>query len=76
MLGTFIQTYGYWILIGVVFIFMLRMHSGGMHAHGGGERNVRHEAHGARPTPPEAAESGERPAAPDAPRPTDSEAKR
>jgi hypothetical protein len=32
----FLQTYGIWILFGIVFIFMIRMHLGGMGGmHGG-----------------------------------------
>lgn len=31
-----LQTYGSWILFGIVFLLMMRMHSGGMHGHGGG----------------------------------------
>ncbi len=36
----FLQTYGIWILFGIVLVFMIRMHSGGMGGmhggHGGG----------------------------------------
>lgn len=38
MIGTFIQTYGFWILIGVAFIFMMRMH-------GGRGCGMRHDSH-------------------------------
>ena len=32
----FLQTYGPWMLFGLVFLLMMRMHSGGMHGYGGG----------------------------------------
>lgn len=32
----FLQTYGIWILFGIFFILMMRMHGGGMHGHGMG----------------------------------------
>ena len=32
----FLQTYGIWILLGALFILMMRMHGGGMHGHGMG----------------------------------------
>lgn len=32
----FLQTYGIWIIFGVLFVLMMRMHSGGMHGHGMG----------------------------------------
>jgi hypothetical protein len=32
----FLQTYGIWILIGIFFVLMMRMHSGGMQGHGMG----------------------------------------
>ena len=32
----FLQTYGIWILIGIFFVLMMRMHGGGMHGRGMG----------------------------------------
>jgi hypothetical protein len=32
----FLQTYGIWLLFGLFFLLMLRMHGGGMHGHRGG----------------------------------------
>ncbi len=32
----FLQTYGIWIVFGIFFILMMRMHSGGMHGKGMG----------------------------------------
>lgn len=68
MLGTFIQTYGFWILLGVAFVFMMRMH-GGMGMHGGG-CGTSHDAHTTHTgTPRETVKPGEEPPAPDAARP-------
>ncbi len=75
MIGTFIQTYGYWILIGVAVIFMMRMHGGGMHNHGGGGSSAGHDAHTTHTTDaPEPVEAGAQPPAPVTARPAASEA--
>ena len=44
----FLQTYGIWILIGVFFVLMMRMHGGGMHGHdmgGGCGMGMDHDEH-------------------------------
>ena len=77
MLGTFIQTYGYWILMGVAFIFMMRMHGGGMHKHGTGGSGTSPDAHTTHTT--NARELGavsEKQCTPDAPQTTGNETER
>ncbi len=70
MLGTFIQTYGFWLLLGIAFVFMMRMHGGG----GCGMSHDTHTTHNADPR--KMTDSSEYPAAPDVPRPTADDAER
>jgi hypothetical protein len=41
----FLQTYGIWILFGIMFLLMMRMHSGGMHGGGGCGMGMGDEQH-------------------------------